>query len=217
MSLISARLTSGRDLTLEFATFPLDKEPASANAMDDEFGGTSLDTGKWTWVNQGTRSAAVSNGRLILTHPNGTTDGLGGIYQSTPTAPWCFRAKLLHHTGQHQVNTESMLFVGESTTGELTGLGGFQKDLRGSQHLTPTSGQSGWGATLYTWIQDPYYVYVQFIFDGNDLCGYVSYGAGWYRMNRDAIGYTPAIVGLGTMNSGSVYAHSSWEWFRRIF
>lgn len=63
--------------------FHSDIEPASPNAADDEFAGSSLD-GDWSWVNQGSASAAVAKSRVLLTVPSTTTGNIRGIFRTYP-------------------------------------------------------------------------------------------------------------------------------------
>lgn len=214
--LASSRLTSGRDLVLERAIHPLDTFPLDPDAMDDEFSGSTLDTGKWTWLNQDGRSASLGNGLLTLTDPSSST-GIGGIYQSTPTAPWCFRAKLVNHLGQQQTSVSSFIFAGQSTTQEQLGFGGYAGVIRGSVHATPTSGQTGWTGEIGNSANRPYVAYLQLAFDGTQLIAALSRGGGWYVNVRDAVGYTPAIIGLASVNTGSVDHVSTWDYFRRVY
>lgn len=63
--------------------FHSDMEPASPNAADDEFAGSSLG-GSWSWVNQGSASAAVAKSRLLLTVPSTSTGNIRGIFRTYP-------------------------------------------------------------------------------------------------------------------------------------
>ncbi|GEM_PF-2680334 len=71
-----------------------DTHPATPDPMDDEFEGASLDS-KWAWRNQGTATATLSQGALVLSGPGGTTASLRILEQTAPTPPWKFRVKLL--------------------------------------------------------------------------------------------------------------------------
>lgn len=63
--------------------FHSDIAPASPHADDDEFPGSSLD-GDWSWVNQGSASAAVAKSRVLLTVPSTTTGNIRGIFRTYP-------------------------------------------------------------------------------------------------------------------------------------
>jgi hypothetical protein len=63
--------------------FHPDIEPASPNAADDEFAGSSLG-GSWSWVNQGSASAAVAKSRLLLSVPSTSTGNIRGIFRTYP-------------------------------------------------------------------------------------------------------------------------------------
>jgi hypothetical protein len=80
--------------------------PALPNAVDDEFGGplypaeTALDTAgtrfsgatAWQWRNQGTSTATLTNGRLVLVPQENSQ--LRGIEQAIPSGSWKIRAKV---------------------------------------------------------------------------------------------------------------------------
>jgi hypothetical protein len=82
------------------------KEASNPDPADDEFGGvvypaeTSLDTGgtrrsgatAWQWRNQGTSTATLSGGRLILS-PQADSN-LHGVEQALPSGNWKFRANV---------------------------------------------------------------------------------------------------------------------------
>jgi hypothetical protein len=62
----------------------VDAVPLAPDAMDDEFNGSALD-GKWTWVNQGTASAAFSYGALVMTLPASAGPNWRSIVQAAPS------------------------------------------------------------------------------------------------------------------------------------
>ena len=63
-----------------------DVQPTHPGTLDDEFNGTSLDTGRWTWFNQSGTAATLANGLLTLSVP--AADTLAGITQPAPASPW---------------------------------------------------------------------------------------------------------------------------------
>lgn len=76
---------------------PLDPEPGSPDAMDDEFNDESFDTSLWTWLNQDSATATENNttlGHLLLATPSGANDEYHGIYQTLPGGTWRFRTKM---------------------------------------------------------------------------------------------------------------------------
>lgn len=74
------------------ATSP-DSPPVSPNAKDDEFPGSSLDP-KWTWVNQSTATAAVSNSCLIMSIGGTGAVNENLLVQTAPATPWTITAKV---------------------------------------------------------------------------------------------------------------------------
>lgn len=78
-----------------YATSPGDKPPDTPNALDDEFEGATFDTTKWTWRNQGGASAAVSNGRVLLTGTSQSGVQWRIVEQNAPSTPWTVTAKLV--------------------------------------------------------------------------------------------------------------------------
>jgi hypothetical protein len=70
------------------ATLP-DCPPATPNAMDDEFDGTTLNP-VWTVVGTALPTIAVVNGTVNISAP-GTTERLKGIIRPAPAGSWKFR------------------------------------------------------------------------------------------------------------------------------
>jgi len=63
-----------------------DEIPGSPTAYDDEFNGTSLDTGKWTVHNLGTSTITEGNGDLVIAHPMHPGDDWTYITETLPSA-----------------------------------------------------------------------------------------------------------------------------------
>ena len=63
--------------------------------MDDEFNGSSLNTSRWSWFNQGGATATVANSLLTLQAPANWGNDTRGVYESVPSAPWTAVAKLV--------------------------------------------------------------------------------------------------------------------------
>ena len=62
-------------------------DPAVNTTLSRSFT-ASGDYADLAWVNQGTRSAAITNGQLVVTTPAADT-APGGLVVTPPTAPWC--------------------------------------------------------------------------------------------------------------------------------
>lgn len=98
-----------------------DSHPASADAMDDEFEGTSLDA-KWTWYHQNTASVAFEAGAVKFTATINASEDVGMIGQPLPGGgAWRFRAKLSALT-QASVNNAG-LYLHETGTGKILQFG----------------------------------------------------------------------------------------------
>jgi len=71
---------------------PWDKPPASPHACNDEFSGASLDP-KWSWINQGTSTAAIVRKRLRLTPQYNAADSNRILYQPSPAGDFTVSCK----------------------------------------------------------------------------------------------------------------------------
>lgn len=85
--------SSGGSLPAWLAASP-DAPPATAGSLDDEFLGASLDTGRWTWVNQGSVTSSQANSILRLYCPKASGDNKHCIVQTAPATPWESTMKL---------------------------------------------------------------------------------------------------------------------------
>jgi hypothetical protein len=65
----------------------IDIPPASAGSLDDEFDAGSLSV-NWTWENQGTATATLSNSLLVLSDPANAGSSIRSIYKTAPATPW---------------------------------------------------------------------------------------------------------------------------------
>jgi hypothetical protein len=82
---VDGTLTNSR--VLSDAYLGPDVQPASAGSFDDEFSGGSM-SGSWTWLNQGSATVTVSNGRSQILGDNAATS-FRGMYEALPgTTPW---------------------------------------------------------------------------------------------------------------------------------
>lgn len=79
-----------------------DNPPASPAAADDEFDGTSFDTAgtrfsganAWAWRNQGSATAVLADGHLVLTAPASGSDNHRIVEQTAPGGSWKYRLKM---------------------------------------------------------------------------------------------------------------------------
>lgn len=77
------------------AYFGLNAQPPIPAVLDDEFNGSSLNTSRWLWFNQGGATATVANSLVTLTAPANPGLDTRGIYQNVPAPPWTVVAKLV--------------------------------------------------------------------------------------------------------------------------
>lgn len=86
------KLSSGTSVPLGVTTQPW-WPPSSANAMDDEFTGSTFNAGSlWTFVNQGSMTATQTNNSLMTmaTPTQSSAQSLHMIVQTLPSAPYTF-------------------------------------------------------------------------------------------------------------------------------
>lgn len=136
-----------------------DSHPESPMDADDEFEGTTLDTGgtrragaeAWSWVNQNGATAVLDAGSLVLTeHINSAAD-VNFIVQSitTSSTAWRYRSKLSELLAQQYNN--GGIILRESSTGKLCNFGlvnyggalGMWVEYASNETGTPTLGSEG--------------------------------------------------------------------------
>lgn len=190
----------------------VDAPPAHPDPMDDEFLGGSLDTNKWTWIDQGDILAyqPYQAGGLLMTLRE-STNRMRGIYQSTPVGNWEFTARI---AGPVSDSANAFIFAGESPAAEQLTVGFWLTNvMRGISYATPSSSAGSWGQEANT---APRMCYARVRWDGTDLVAEYSFdGYGWFAVNSDTTGYAPAIVGLGISNQSGQFATYRFFWFRR--
>jgi len=213
----SAYVTS-TSLPAWLAALP-DAPPSSAGTLDDEFLGASLDTVRWTWVNQGSVTASQSNSILKLFCPRASGDNKHMIVQTVPATPWEVTSKIWFFAPPSNYAQGGIIL--RNTAGQLV-LFHYQytQGLCMSYYNSPTSfnstpftfGQTGTPTTpLYFRIRD----------DGTNLTLSAALdGASFMQMNqvgRAAFltgGATQAGIFLDTNETNFDVTLSS-DWFRR--
>lgn len=208
--LLSSRYVSGDRPTRQLIYNDINEPPFTPNSMDDEFRGTSLDTSKWTWLNQGSSlNADVYEGQLIM-FSNENVNQARGIYQSV-SGNWTFRCAA--------VDTDSTafysgIFAADGTTGEVRKIVHENAVVRGKSHATPTSSAGDWGNQVYRYGNVSY---MQMSWDGTTLTGSVSFdGQRFHTLSTLTPGYTPSIVGLAASNSSAALVLARFLWFRKV-
>lgn len=219
MALVSSRFLSG-DPALRTTVLGTDFDAIEdwhyPDPINDEFDGSSLDS-KWSWMDQGTASASVSNGMLVA-FLNESTNRIRGIYQNTPSGNWTIRAKLYQPSMQYDNFGPWTLFAGQSTTQEIRGVGYWGDDANVVYSLrwtTPSSSAVAWNLSVARY--QPDLVYSELEWDGTNLIARASWdGVVWRQLASTALGYTPAIVGIGLGNNSGRSVTYTAEWFRRV-
>lgn len=99
-----------------------DTHPLTTETEDDEFEGDTLD-GKWAWRNQGSATATLTQGQLVLMAPS---QGAGPaasnfriIEQTVTDSTWKFRAKVAFSPDNYANYLSGGLILVESATGKL--------------------------------------------------------------------------------------------------
>ena len=197
--------------------------PASPNAFDDEFSGSSL-SGSWTWANQGSATASVSNSLLGLQTPGHSGPQLRYIYQAAPATPWRITAKCLTFNGNNGASNfvHNGMLLGD-TSAKLETL-----DIASSGNNTTGIGVNRWtNATTYSagegigfWTSNPTYLSIED--DGINLTFWSSPdGVNFmqqYQESRTAwFASGPTKIGLFLdVETVPAYALLSCDWIRRV-
>jgi hypothetical protein len=207
------------------AYFSPDVQPLNPGTLDDEFNGPSLDAGRWTWHNQGSATATVSNRELQLYSPAHSGTNWEYITQPAPSAPWTVRVKVMSvYPGM--ANYSNCGIVLSDSTGNIIAFSltyaGTNNGLALGQTVyyngaTSYNGtpQGGWFGYMGTW----YYMQVQD--DGTNLNFSVSYDGlvfyPIYSASRTAfLASGPTLVGVGVdAENGSDNLYGQFGWFRR--
>lgn len=188
-----------------------DERPAAPDPTDDEFDGPSLDTTKWTWLDQGGVSATQNNGRLTF-FLSELSNRIRGITQPAPGGSWEFRTKV-HFPFVGDLPSYVCIFAAEDATGEVRSVGIWDQAFRGISFSTPSSSGAGWGSVGSSFATE---TYLQIGWDGSDLtAGWSLEGTGFYEAATVTPTYTPTLVGLGLTNRDGTAGWFTYEWFRR--
>lgn len=196
---------------------PIDVPPATPNAMDDEFDGSSLDA-KWSQTTGGTNPAwSLSSGLLVA---DVSANKAGSLVQTIPSGDWTIAAQLGPFTarisGDNHVPNGMTLDEGSST----------QKSFRFVRMLK----NSGLKMLLmnlpsYTdWTSDvaehsiPYsgFMYQRIRRSGSTY--YFEYsgdGFMWTSLWSGTLSFTPTKIGITSAGSNSVPIGGTFGWFRR--
>jgi hypothetical protein len=103
----------------------IDAPPASELTPSDEFDEASL-SGSWTWLNQGSATATVANGYLLLAADT-TSANERIIYQAAPSTPWTIVMKSrfmrgMGSSGSGNVEQWAGIILEDSISGKFVGI-----------------------------------------------------------------------------------------------
>jgi len=112
---------SGSGPVAPFDSTHPDAVPASPNALDDEFGGGSLDA-KWVWANADAQvTSGVANGAFwIKSSATGANAHVARVQPFTPGSAYKIRMKV--SVPRQRTNCSGGLIIRNSTTGRIHGL-----------------------------------------------------------------------------------------------
>jgi hypothetical protein len=209
------------------AYFGTDAAPATAGSLDDEFNGTSLNTGtRWTWANQGSATATVSKSILDLHDPTSSgTDNFRAILQPIPTPPYEVTVKILPSTGGAPANFNSPTgIVITDGTGSGNKLIYFGFNFNSGQFMvvnhysTFSSFNANVASLAWTW-QPGNWMYLRYHDDGaNVQFSWSMDGVVFHQLFQEArtVFLTPSNIGLGLENvNATVFCDLACDWFRR--
>lgn len=203
-----------------------DTHPAIATAWDDEFEGATLDP-KWTWINQGSNTATLAAGSLILTTTNGTQDNNSGIVQSI-SGTFDVSAKIA--STAYNVDARANMYVGLGGSGKLYSFGWYRNsgtpEFYVNAYPSPTGSTASStlfaGAGIET-VGGRMWFYYRIKYDGTNIVFYISLnGVVWNQLQSvtaaSYLGSAPSAVGLSTSCSlitVTAGLPAIVDWFRR--
>jgi hypothetical protein len=209
------------------AYFGTDAAPATAGSLDDEFGGSSLNTSsRWTWVNQGGATATVSKSILDLHDPTSTAvDNWRVIVQPIPTPPYQVTVKMVPSAGGTPANFNSpggIVVTDGTTSGNKLIYFGFNFNsgqfLVVNHYNSFTSFNAQVASLAWTW-QPGTWMYLRYNDDGaNVQFSWSTDGVVFHQLFQESrtAWLTPAQVGLGLENvSATIFCDLACDWFRR--
>jgi hypothetical protein len=208
-----------------------DTHPASPTPFDDEFeSGSSVDLGKWTWVNQGTSTAPVGQGILQFKGPVENSPTLRMVTQNPNALPtWTFTIKTT--SVLPGTNNFPWMVVGKAGKYIVFGVGnnGSTPTIQGQRFTNTTTFASSFASsqTVNTATQPigsklPW-VYLSIAYDGTNLT--FNYSGNGYSYDfvqlatetaASFLGGAPDAIGIGSYcnNAGSAPV-TVVDWFRR--
>jgi hypothetical protein len=204
----------------DWLEFPIDEEPASPNAMDDEFPGAALDA-KWSWLNQGPATATVADGRLKMESATAGTFSQRILYQSFVGGGVCeFWTKLFLRSRRRDANVVSAGIIAmNSVNGHGLSLhdhysGDTRRSIYSLRSSAPATlvgiqARNEWMVPLYMGVRsDGTDISLLWSRDGSDEVTEITEPLATHLAGFDRIG-------LFINAEGAWSVSASFEWFRR--
>jgi hypothetical protein len=205
-----------------------DSHPGTAATANDEFEGGAIDLVgtrflgalAWTWSNQGSATAVLKKGSLVLGAPG---DGASHfLWQTAAAAPWRHRLRVTAASPSSTTGSVFgfVLYNSGSTSNYLFG----QEFADGKLRLHKFTGPSTYVGSPYTSLplaMIPYMpVYLEIENDGTSLYFRVSAsgvdGSFEQVFTETLAAYITSVTNIGVMaNSGNAAAVGLIDWFRR--
>jgi hypothetical protein len=209
-----------------------DVPPASPNAMDDEFDGTSLDP-KWTIYNP----ASIASGNIALTFGQGwmfneftvasVVTRCYGFIQPISGSAWKFRTKCALEGLSWQFLMVGLIVRNSAANKNVTWTVGFVNGQYGTGWLERLTGATlSSNVDCYNTTSNPFYMEVEL--NGSNILFRqsnvgISYVVGYTEAIATWLGSNPDFVGLCIFASGDSSTNpkeglkAGFDWFRRIF
>jgi hypothetical protein len=212
-----------------FLTLHPDIPPSSANALDDEFTGSGLNTSKWSWMNQGSglqqASANQGNSHLNMVAPIGAGYSNHRIlYQAVPSGAFKVRCKVALIVDRQNGNAQAGLYVSDGTNiifvCIMQGTGGTTQTLSVTGLTDVNNSGTATNYAIANNIALAGRAYFEIEHDATNRYFRVSpTGAAGsfltlYSQDKTLV-LTPTRIGIG-VNAGQSSIIGSFDWFRRI-
>lgn len=202
----------------------VDVPPTSAGSLDDEFNtGSSIDTGRWTWANQASATAAIASGILTLTRSS-SDNQCHLVVQSIPGGgvTWEVTAKAMFVMPTEGNYCTAGFVVRDSSGGRHQVLGlqynSGPKWVVANYATLTTSGATSFQAGPATFTWNTGWLYLRLKDDTTNFILSVSReGAVWTQLasvGRTSYVAAPNQVGLTIVPEGQI-GNLYVDWFRR--
>lgn len=209
--------------------YPIDEPPGSANAMDDEFGGSSVDA-KWTILNQTTgQTYTVADGLLKIYNPYTITGRrIFALTQPCPAGAWKVRAKFEWDVPARKYYGLGLII--RRTTGNDRSkvfIPAVHDELRKRICCGNVSDLTSWGTEYLGYYLNNTRYYLEAEYDETNIILRISYnGRAFLTILSEAassfLGGAPEQVGINLQpwpektSSDAFSFNGSCHWFRRI-